>query len=265
MYCIIQEIERKRKDTHRVHKEIEVYSMSISGTQCYYWKKSDEVYDRPIKTAYKVTLRESYREKGKIKSKQWVLCTIGYYDMIEFCYYEYVEKKINQIAEETGKSFNDIYKIVEDKLYPLYERIKLEYQQTEAYKAEEEQKDIIRRHNIAEAAFDKIYGSGQYRFCYDVFGTLRNEAYLKALEERRRYQEKFYSNYNSNSYQEYFKSNYGSSSYQNNLGSNYNEEDKTKLKKCFKVLAKYFHPDNTTGDMELMQFVNDKLKKEWDL
>lgn len=248
-----------------VHKEIEVYSMMISGTQCYFWKRSDEVYDRPIKTAYKVTLRESYREKGKIKSKQWVLCTIGYYEMIESCYYEYVEKKINQIAEETGKSFNDIYKIVEDKLEPLYERIKLEYQQTEAYKAGEEQKDIIRRHNIAEAAFEKIYGSGQYRFCYDVFGTLRNEAYLKALEERRSYQEKFYSNYNSNSYQEYFKSNYGSSSYQNNLGGNYNEDDRAKLKKCFKVLAKYFHPDNESGDMELMQFLNDKLKKEWGL
>ena len=35
MYCIIQEIERKKKDTHRVHKEIEVYSMSINGTQYY--------------------------------------------------------------------------------------------------------------------------------------------------------------------------------------------------------------------------------------
>ena len=54
-------------------------------------------------------------------------------------------------------------------------------------------------------------------------------------------------------------------SYQENSGSNYNEEDKVKLRKCFKILAKYFHPDSATGDTELMQFINDKLKKEWNL
>ena len=256
MYCVIQEIERKKADSPTIHKELESISFLKQGIPYYSYIYSDEIFEMPIKPSYKISIRESYRENGIVKAKQWVLCTISYYSLAQDGYYDAIENKIDKIAAETGKSFNEIYKIAESKIDPLYEQTKEEFQQTDAYKTEQEQNDIIRRYAMLKTEFEKLYGIGQYDFCYDVFGNLRNEAYLKKLQDMRSYREKFYSNYNYN---------YDSSSYQTKTTSNYTEEDKNKLKKCFKVLAKYFHPDNTTGDSEMMQFVNDTLKKEWGL
>ncbi len=265
LYCIIQEIENKKPNTYGSSKRLEVYSFIINGIPNYSYKHSEERYERPIKTAYKVSLRKSFRENGKVKAKIWTLGTITYYYMAEYGYYEDVEKGIKKAAEETGISFDELYQIVEDKLEPLYQRIRKEYTQTDDYKASKEQECITRIHASNKAIFEKKYGNGQYDFCYDVFGNLMNEAYLKKLEEQRSYYEKAYDNYDYSSYFNQKQSNYNSSSYQEINSSNYTEEDKKKLKKCFKVIAKYFHPDNETGDMELMQFVNDKLKKEWGL
>ena len=256
MYCVIQKIERKKSDLPIIHKELEVISYLKQGIPYYSYIHSAEVFEMPIKPSYKISIRESYRENGSVKAKQWFLCTISYYSLAQSGYYDAIEDKIDKIAAETGKSFNEIYKIAESKIDPLCEQIKKEFKQTEAYKAQQEQSDIIRKYAMVKTEFEKLYGSGQYEFCYDVFGNLRNEAYLKKLQDKRSYQQEFYSNY---------KKYYDSSSYQAKTTSNYTEEDKSKLKKCFKVLAKYFHPDNTTGDSEMMQFVNDTVKKEWGL
>lgn len=264
MYCIVQEIQNKKSNPYGAHKEIEVYSWSFNGEVIYSYRFSDDRYERPIKTAYKITLRESYRVDGKIKAKQWSLGTIGYYDMFNYGYYEYVEGKLQAISDETGIPWDKLYDIVETKLEPLYERIRAEYTQTEEYKVSQKHSEITRKYAEARAQFENTYGSNTYDRCYDVFGTLRNAEYLEVLKKNHSYYEQFRSNYNSYSYQDYFKGNYNSS-YQENSGSNYNEEDKVKLRKCFKILAKYFHPDSATGDTELMQFINDKLKKEWNL
>ena len=185
--------------------------------------------------------------------------------MAEYGFYEEVEGVLQAISEETGIAWDKLYDIVEAKLEPLYERIRTEYTQTEEYKVSQQHSAITRKYAAEKAQFEKIYGSNTYDRCYDVFGNLRNKEYLEVLKKYGSYYEQFKSNYNSYSYQDYSKGNYNSSSYQQNISSNYNEEDKVKLKKCFKILAKYFHPDSATGDTELMQFINDKLKKEWNL
>ena len=266
IYCIIQEIENKKLNPWGEPKELEVYCWNFSGEIVYAYKHSDERYERPIKTAYKVTMRESKRIDGKVKAKIWTLRTIGYYNLAEYGYYEDVEKPLQRISEETGIPWDELYTIVENKLEPLYERVRAEYEQTEEYKARQEHSAITRKYAADKAVFEKKYGTNTYARCYDVFGNLRNEEYLKQLERNHSYYEKQQNNYDWSRYQEYFKNNYNnSSSYQQSIGSNYNEEDNAKLKKCFKVLAKYFHPDSPTGDTELMQFINDKLKKEWNL
>lgn len=265
MYCIVQEIQNKKPNRYGAHKEIEVYTWTFNGEVIYSYRWSDDRFERPIKTAYKITLRESRRVNGKVKAKQWSLGTIGYYYMAEYGYYEDVEGKLQAISDETGIPWDKLYEIVEAKLEPLYERIREDYTQTEEYKISRKHSEITRKYASARAQFENTYGSNTYDRCYDVFGTLRNAEYLEQLKQSySSYQSNSYSNYDYSRYYENYKSNY-SSSYQVNNSSNYNEEDKDKLKRCFKILAKYFHPDSATGDTELMQFINDKLKKEWNL
>lgn len=265
MYCVVQEIQNKKQNPYGAHKELEVYTWGYDGVVVYAYGWSEERFERPIKTSYKITLRESRRVNGKVKAKIWTLKTISYYSMAEYGYYEDVERPLQDISDETGIPLDKLYDIVEAKLEPLYERIRAEYEQTEEYKTSQRNSAITRKYAEEKIKFEKIYGNNTYDRCYDVFGTLRNAAYLEQLKQNHSYYKKQRSNYNSYSYQNYFKGNYNSSSYQQNISSNYTEEDKVKLKKCFKILAKYFHPDSATGDTELMQFINDKLKKEWKL
>lgn len=265
MYCIVQEIQNKKQDPYGAHKEIETYSFNIMGRECYQYRYTGGRFERPIKTAYKITMRESYRVDGKVKSKIWTLGTVTYYNLIEYGYYETVEKPLQRIADETGIPLNDLYDIVEKKVEPIYERIRAEFEQTEEYITSQKNDAIREKYSADKAQFEKLYGDNTYDYCYDVFGTLRNPEYLEYLKESRSYYKKQRNNYDSHSYQDYFKGNYNSSSYQKNIKSNYSEDDKVKLKKCFKVLAKHFHPDGPNGDTEVMQFINDKLKKEWDL
>lgn len=262
----MQEVQNKKPNPRGEFKKLEAYSWSFNSKTIWAYRYSDERYERPIRSAYKVTMRESHRVNGKVKSKIWTLGTFGYYSLAEYGYYEDVEKPLQHISEETGIPWDKLYDIVESKLEPIYERVKNEYQASDEYKARQEHSAITRRYAVDKTAFEKKYGANTYDRCYDVFGTLRNAEYLEQLKQSYSYQEKQRSNYDWSKYQDYSKGNYNSSSsYQQNIGSNYNEEDKTKLKKCFKVLAKYFHPDSSTGDTELMQFINDKLKKEWNL
>ena len=266
IYCIVQKIENKKQDKYGEHKELEVYSWSINGKVKWSYRYSNERYERPTKTAYKITLRESHRVNGKVKAKIWTIGTWSYYDLIGYGvdYYD-LKKKIESISEETGISSEKLIDLVYSKVDPLIEQIKAEFKQTEEYKAKQEHEAVLSKYRKDKAAFESKYGNDTYDYCYDVFGNLRNEEYLEQLKKSYSYQEKQRSNYDYSRYQKHFRSNYDNSSYQQNIGSNYTEEDKVKLKKCFKVLAAKFHPDNPSGDTEMMQFINDKLKKEWDL
>lgn len=259
MYCVVQEIQNKKQNNLGAYKEIEVYSFNVMGKDVYSYRFVGERCERTNKTAYKVTVRESHRVEGKVKAKVWTLGTFTYYSMCEYGYYEDIERPIQRIADETGKSFDEIYSIVEKKLDPIFKRIRSEYEQSEEYKVNQKNIAITQKYVADKAQFERVYGRNTYDYCYDVFGTLRNTQYLEILKMCRRYHEGNQSNYNSSEYQKNL------SSYQSNLYSNYNEEERKKLKKCFKVLAKYFHPDSSTGDTEIMKFLNDRLKKDWNI
>lgn len=77
MFCVIQEIETKKVSCGEP-KEIEVYesSWSMNGED-YRFRYSEERFERPIK-------KESYRENGKVKKRQTVICTIPYYDLVDY-------------------------------------------------------------------------------------------------------------------------------------------------------------------------------------
>ena len=275
MYCVIQEVERKRKNQNGYSKELksEYMQMSINGQdESHYWHHySEERFERDIKKAYRITIHESYRENGKVKKKQFGICTVDYYDLATdwFCLYDWGNSKIETAAKELDCSEEELYTLIEKKLEPIQEQIIAEFQQTEEYKTHEEHEKITTLHAARKVEFNAKYNlsGNEYDKCYDVFGILQNPEYLKKIEkdykarqkyeqESRRYYEEYYNNYNQDS----------SSSYGGSISNNYKEEDKAVLKQFYRELSKKFHPDaNPDADTsQQMQLLN-QLKQEWGL
>lgn len=275
MYCVIQEVERKRKNQNGYSKELksEYMQMSINGQdESHYWHHySEERFERDIKKAYRITIHESYRENGKVKKKQSGICTVDYYDLATdwFCLYDWGNSKIETAAKELNCSEEELYTLIEKKLEPIQERIIEEFKQTEEYKTHEEHEKITTLYAARKVEFNAKYNlsGNEYDKCYDVFGVLQNPEYLKKIEkdyearqryeqESRRYYEEYYNNYNQDS----------SSSYGGSISNTYKEEDKAVLKQFYRELSKKFHPDANpdTDTSQQMQLLN-QLKQEWGL
>ena len=268
MYCVIQEVELKTPNPYGTYKELEVYTIGhiINNieTTWYRYSYGGDRFERPIRKAYKVSIHKSYRENGKVKKKQWVIGTMGYYDIATNCYWIgdcITSGKLEKLLNDMEIKEEELWELVNKKLNPLIDRIQKEYQETEEYKTDKKHRDIIEKYNNDKAEFEKKYGQDSYDKCYDVFGELRNpnllEQIKKQYEECKERERSYYENYKSN------YNNYNSySSYHNNKGSTYNEEDKDKYKKIYKTLAKSYHPDIAKDDGEMMKLVN-QLKDEW--
>ncbi len=271
MFCVIQEIETQKVNKNGYSKELCSYSFSIQGIQYYTYSYSDERFERLIKKAYRISIHHSFRENGKVKKKQFVLCTVNYYDLAtdSFTIYDWCNEKINMVSEVLKESVDDIYELVQERIEPLTEQIQEEFAKTEEYKTHEEHERITTIYALNKTEFTRKYevDGNEYDKCYDVFGELKNPEYLEKIKreyrERKEYEEK------SRSYQEDFWSNYnkhfgGSSSYYNILSNNHTNEDKETLKQFYRVLSKRFHPDansdiDTSKEMQLLN----KLKAEW--
>lgn len=273
MYCVIQEIELKKPDKHGYARELKSYlsEFTISGIKysSYHYSYSDERFERPIKKAYKISLHQSYRENGKIKKKQYPLCTVKYYEIADrwFGIYDYCNKKIETVASESGTDPDVIYSLVDVKLNPLIEAIQNEFMQTEEFKTHAEHDRITTLYAVNKMKFAEQYScdKDKYDQIYDVFGNLMNKSKLDELEEefknRQEYEEKsssyhesYYSNYN----------NYSDSSYSNDIHSIHSTEDKEMLKQFYRELSKKFHPDANpdTDTSKQMQLIN-QLKSQW--
>lgn len=253
MYCVIQEVELKKENTYGEYKELEAYYTSAGGR-----------FKRPIKKAYKVSIHKSYRENGKVKKKQWVICTMDYYDIAKntYCILDYtIQSKLEEKLIDMGITEEELLDLVNKKLDPLIAKVQKEYQQTEEYKTHKKHKDIINKYIKAKNEFESIYGKDIYDKCYDVFGTLRDKELLENIknqyEASKEYERSYYENSNSsnNDYNSY-------GSYHNNKSSTYNDEEKERYKKIYKTLAKAYQPDIAKDDREMMKIVN-KLKEEW--
>lgn len=262
MFVVIQEVQTRREQKCRTYERIEVTEYTINGIRIFSHVRGGKMFKRPIKKAYKISVHHSYRENGKLNKKQWGIITISYYDLIEYGLSLFYPTQWK--LDEMGITEDDLYGMIYEKLNPIIERITEEFQQTEEYKVQQEQKNIEMVHLSQEKVFDMMYGSGQYKRCYDVFGTLRNEEYLeklkadkKANEEyqkrSKKFEEDFFKNFNQGS---------NNRSYSNNVSSNYTETDKPLLKKFYKVLAREFHPDTKNGSEEAMKLIN-RLKEQW--
>lgn len=278
MFAVIQEIKTK-KPSKGNSKSLEVYEswFNVNGVEyCYYrYRKSDDCFERPIRKAYRISIRESFRKDGKVRQKQVSICTIRYYGVIDWGDWigDYVRGNLEAKADILGITEEELTDIIYEKWQPVVDRIRAEYEQTEEYRVTKEHDRIIREWTEKREAFANKYGVDQdeYSRCYDVFGTLRNLEHLekiksdckarKEYEKRsREYQRSYYDDFRNN------HNNTGSSSYGGIFSNNYTSEDKETLKQFYRILSKKFHPD-ANPDMDTsrqMQLLN-RLKSEWDV
>lgn len=272
MHCYIQELQMKSSNSVGCGKELCVtttnWTMNGIPYTSYGYTYSEERFERPIKTAYKVTLHgKSYRnEKGQVTKKQYHVTTIKYYDLVDFSWHDCViSGKIDDIAEEMGIDYELVWEEIAKKLDTLQDKVNAEFEQTEEFKVKEKHDAILRKYRIKKHEFAETYEvqENEYDRCYDIFGKLRNKEYLEKIkrdykarkdyeEQSRSYQRDYQSNYS------YYSGSYGTGSLNSGLST---EKEKEYYKKFYRTLATKYHPD-VTGDGEAMKFLN-RLKESW--
>jgi hypothetical protein len=129
-----------------------------------------------------------------------------------------------------------LWNLIQERLQPLRNAVKEDFENTEEYKATKQNEEIIRIYAETKKEFENKYGKDTYDYCYDVFGILRNEEYLKHLQTvyKTRQQYTRNSSYYSNSYGNYTGND--NSSYYDANSSNYSYED----------FSSYFSPKRST-------------------
>lgn len=267
MFCVIQQVMRKKPDPHGGYKEIEAYQNKWRIDDrpfTWSWQYTGGRFERPHLEAYKISLHHSYREGGVVRKHQYPICTLSYYDIVEFSLYDCADGRIQATAEKLGLDPAEVYELIESKLEPLRERLEAEFHQSPEYIAKQEHDRIIADHMTAQSKFCRKYNvdKDEYDRCYDVFGVLRNKEYLEKIKAEHKAKKQAYS-----SYQKTWESTYSkwtSSSYSISPTNTYTDSERTMLKDFYRALSKRYHPDlnpdkDTTAQMQLLN----RLKEAW--
>jgi len=278
LYCVIQQVEIKKLpkgEPKRIETHETTWTMNGVNGSTYGYRYSDDCFDRQIRKAYRISIHESYREGGKVRKKQTVICTIGYYSIIDWGSWigDYITgSRWEDKVEALGLPEEELTDMIYKKFQPIIDQVEAEFQQTEEYKAREEHRRILKEHQQRVDEFTEIYDTSrnEYDHCYDVYGKLRNPEQLKKVKAdykaRQEYERR--SQKQSRSYYENFYSNYNRSS-SNSFGSaggQRNEENKSTLKQFYRTLSKAYHPDSNPGKdtSEEMKLLN-QIKIDWGL
>lgn len=276
MYCVIQQVMRKKSDSYGEYREIEAYqdSWTVQGKPpTWSWRYTGGRFERPHLEAYKITLHESYRESGAVKKRQYSVCTMSYYDLCSTWWGECIVGGEKALAERVGVDVAALCALIDAKVEPLSELIRAEFHQSAEYIAEQEHERIKSAHWSAQSKFCEKYGVGKddYDRCYDVFGQLQNPEYLKQIKseykarqraerEARRQSRDYW-----HSYQEQWRSTYGGQSASTvSSSSSYTADETAILKQFYRSLSKLYHPDlNPDKDTTAAMQVLNKLKEQW--
>ncbi len=274
MFCVIQEVQLKKPNTHGAWREYEVTDMHITMNgdtmhhYGYYPVDDAGKFERPHREAYRVSVHFSYRQGGKPRKRQYSLCIASWYDFADgyFSLYDWAGSRIERVAEAESVDIDQIYSIVEEKIKPLEKEIQKQFHKTEEYKAEKAREKLLKDYQKRKKEFAKQYGQQEavYDNIFDIYGTLRDADYLTRLQREKqqeqawqREQERSWSSYSETGRRNY-------SSFASTGG--YSEADRTHLKEFYRLLSRKFHPDlNPDRDTtEAMKLVN-RLKDDWGL
>ena len=271
MYVTIQKIYGKSK-IYGYSKDVVTIKYSSGTTIRYKWKYSDEKFERE-NYSYKIVVKESYREDGKVKQKQVVMGTFHWFDFIEHYVYPddwFYEKLKENFPDKTQEQLKDVCDIIEEKVSDIETVESKLWTGSKEYKIHNKHLEMIRKYESKKVVFDELYGKDIFEQVYDIHLKVMNQELYeqlpqiraekkKADEEKREYERKCHEE-QQKKWDDFYKQ-YTSGSYSIGSSSNYTDKEKEYLKKFYKVLAMKFHPD-VIEDNEPMQFLN-KLKESW--
>ncbi len=265
MFCVIQGIQRKKPTRPGEYKELNVYplEMSINGVPQkteYRYEYAGGRFERPIRTAYKVSIHESKRVHGVVTKNQYAVTTMGYYDLAEYGIDDCIRGGvIESIAERLEVSASNLRELIYAKISPLQKQIEAEFEQSVEFKTHAKHKEILKEYHSRKAAFSKRYGVDEYDCCYNVYGEVMNQAYLDEIKKASRQREQAHSGYYESA-----SSNYDYSRLFTSTQSAYSSEDRERLKRFYKSLSKIYHPDlNRDTDTHAEMVLLNRLKEEW--
>ena len=162
MFCVIQELETKKPNKRGYSKELKLDFIESSMFGRYSWHYySEERFERTIKKAYRICIHESYRDGGKVRKRQFTICTINYYDLATdmFSLYDWGGSRIEVAAGALRVDEGYIYELIEKKLQPLQDRITSEFQQTEEFQVHQEHERITTIYAAKKVQFNEKYGT----------------------------------------------------------------------------------------------------------
>lgn len=269
MYVAVQKIYGKSK-VYGYPKKVVTTEIDSGTTVRYGWEYSEERFERE-NYSYKITVKESYRENGKVKQKQVVMGTFHWFDFIDHYVYgdECFDEKLADTFPDKPDEVESIYDEI-DKRINIIEREEYDkWHGSKEYKVHNRHLNMIQKYESKKKVFDELYGENIFEQIYDIHLKVMNQDLYeqlpeirakkkKADEEKREYERRSREE-QQKQWDDFYKN--FSSSYSVGSSGTYTDKEKEYLKKFYRILATKFHPD-VTGDNETMQFLN-KLKEQW--
>ncbi len=270
MYVSVQKIYGKSK-VYGYPKNVVTTTLNVGTTVRYGWGYSEERFERE-NYSYKIVVKESYRENGKVKQKQVVMGTFHWFDFIDHCVYgdEIFDEKLFSMFPDRQEDIEAVYDDIDKKIMKIEQEESDKWHSSKEYKVRKKHLKLIQKYESVKNKFDELYGKDIFEQVYDIRLKVRNQdlygqlsnirAEKKRVDEAKREYERRSREEQQKQWEKIFND-FGSGSYSIGSNSNYTDKEKEYLKKFYRVLATKFHPD-VTDDNEPMQFLN-KLKDSW--
>ena len=271
MYVAVQKIYGKSK-VYGYPKNVVTTTLNLGTTIRYGWEYSEEKFERE-NYSYKITVKESYRENGKVQQRQVVRGTFHWFDFVDHWIYDderFDEKLIDIFSDKPSEDIDAIYKEIDKKIEDIQAIESKKWTNSKEYKTHNRHLEMIRKYESKKKVFDELYGGDIFEQIYDIHLNIMNQELYERLPQIRAEKKKADEEKREQEHREYeeqqkkwddFYRQYSSGSYSISSSSTYTDKEKEFLKKFYRALAAKFHPD-ITGENETMQFLN-KLKEQW--
>ena len=182
-----------RKPPDRVFRK-QNYTVLDNGN--IHWDKSDPI-PRENKWKYDFIVCESYRENGKVKTKQKHIGTVSYWDIVDRTYFV-LGMNIEKYYGDEDALYTMVWDLVEEKFNPIEQEILAEYEKTEEYTVREywlrEEKrvaDEIQKQRVREEEEKRKRDDEQWQYYKSFFngnsaststgGVIKNKELAKEL------------------------------------------------------------------------------------
>lgn len=258
MNCVIKKVKTTQQPLGG-SKSLLVFTSQFEDEPIRYcYTFSTEKFERVPQYNYEIWLHYLIPDKKTGSRQQVKVAAIHYYELAEgLDWKEKIQsKEWEKVTRETKMDPSRLEAAVESKLAPLIRDIQNSWTQTAEGRAQKKIKDTLARHQESKKNFEAIWGQGTYEFIFDVFGELKNEAFLHWLQTFNNGSKK-----NETSASSQYKKSQQKKQKTALKAASYSESEKIWLKKFYRTLAREYHPDSG-GETEAMILIN-KLRDDW--